>query len=145
MRSFRRKPPIASRPHAPVSPDLTALKTATAKDGVVVPEFVRQLREAVRGDAARHLHFGTTSQDVIGMNLMLPLKSVDFIFALSGLSAPSRSGTATWAQKNADGAYTHAGGHSYNGFSPSKRLARAAAIPEPQRRLIVVPLRQTGQ
>ncbi|KQV66342.1 3-carboxy-cis,cis-muconate cycloisomerase [Rhizobium sp. Root1220] len=70
------------------APDLNALKAATAKDGVVVPELVRQLRGAIGGDAAQHLHFAATSQDVIDTSLMLRLKSVLFIFAnrLSGIA-----------------------------------------------------------
>ncbi|MCM2293244.1 3-carboxy-cis,cis-muconate cycloisomerase [Allorhizobium sp. BGMRC 0089] len=57
-------------------PDIAALKTATAKDGVVIPELVKQLRKAVGGEAAASLHFGATSQDVIDTSLMLRLKAV---------------------------------------------------------------------
>ena len=46
-------------------PDMASLKAATARDGVVVPEFVRQLRAAVGEPHAKHVHFGATSQDVI--------------------------------------------------------------------------------
>lgn len=63
-------------------PDLESLKTATASDGVVVPDLVRQLRKAVGGDASGHVHFGATSQDVIDTGLMLRLKAV--VFVLSG-------------------------------------------------------------
>ncbi|MEZ2126744.1 MULTISPECIES: 3-carboxy-cis,cis-muconate cycloisomerase [unclassified Sinorhizobium] len=68
-------------------PDTAALKSATATDGVVVPDLVKQLRKAIGGDAAQHVHFGVTSQDVIDTSLMLRLKSVTFLFAgrVSGL------------------------------------------------------------
>ncbi len=57
-------------------PDMAALRTATGKDGVVVPELVRQLRHAVGEPAAAKVHFGATSQDVIDTALMLRLKSI---------------------------------------------------------------------
>jgi 3-carboxy-cis,cis-muconate cycloisomerase len=47
------------------SPDIASLKAATAQDGVVVPELVRQLRAEVGEPHAKHVHFGATSQDVI--------------------------------------------------------------------------------
>ena len=53
------------------SPNMDALRRATAKDGVVVPDLVRQLREAVGEPHARHVHFGATSQDVIDTSLTL--------------------------------------------------------------------------
>ncbi|NLR98294.1 3-carboxy-cis,cis-muconate cycloisomerase [Rhizobium sp. P38BS-XIX] len=62
-------------------PDPQSLKTATASDGVVVPELIRQLRKAVGGDFAQHVHFGATSQDVIDTSLMLRLKAAAFILA----------------------------------------------------------------
>lgn len=58
------------------SPDVAALRAATARDGVVVPELVRQLRAAVGEPHAKHLHFGATSQDVIDCGLMLRLLRV---------------------------------------------------------------------
>lgn len=54
--------------------DMAALREGVARDGVVVPEFVRQLRHAVGGTAASKVHFGATSQDVIDTSLMLRLK-----------------------------------------------------------------------
>lgn len=63
------------------TPDIARLKSATATDGVVVPGLVNQLRKAVGGDAASHVHFGATSQDVIDTSLMLRLKSVVFLFS----------------------------------------------------------------
>ena len=53
------------------SPDVVLLRQATARDGVVVPEFVRQLRQAVGGEAAAHVHFGATSQDILDTALAL--------------------------------------------------------------------------
>ncbi len=65
---------------AAFSADLPALRAATARDGVVVPELVRQLRVTV-GDASPYVHVGATSQDVIDSSLMLRLKPVAFVFA----------------------------------------------------------------
>ncbi|MVA97078.1 3-carboxy-cis,cis-muconate cycloisomerase [Nitratireductor sp. CAU 1489] len=61
-------------------PDLEALNQATARDGVVVPDLVRQLRAAVGEPHARHVHFGATSQDVIDTGLALRLVSAFDIF-----------------------------------------------------------------
>ena len=63
-------------------PDLQSLKTATATDGVVLPDLVRQLRKAIGEDASSHVHFGATSQDVIDTSLMMRLKAI--VFLLSG-------------------------------------------------------------
>lgn len=54
--------------------DMDALGAATARDGVVVPELVRQLRDAVGAPHGIHVHFGATSQDVIDTGLALRLK-----------------------------------------------------------------------
>lgn len=56
-------------------PNMEALRTAVASDGVVVPELVRQMRQAVGGSASENVHFGATSQDVIDTSLVLRLKS----------------------------------------------------------------------
>ncbi len=58
------------------APDVAALREATARDGVVVPDLVRQMREAVGGAHAAHVHFGATSQDVIDTALSLRLVGV---------------------------------------------------------------------
>jgi 3-carboxy-cis,cis-muconate cycloisomerase len=55
-------------------PDMGRLKAETAKDGVVVPELVRQLRAAVGEPHGTKIHFGATSQDVIDTALVLRLK-----------------------------------------------------------------------
>lgn len=61
-------------------PDIAALNAATARDGVVVPELVRQLRRAA-GDDAPHVHLGATSQDVIDTSLMVRLRAILPLFA----------------------------------------------------------------
>ncbi|WP_411034406.1 3-carboxy-cis,cis-muconate cycloisomerase [Shinella sp. BYT-45] len=58
------------------SPDVARLREATARDGVVVPELVRQLRAAVGEPHGKHVHFAATSQDVIDSGLMLRLGRV---------------------------------------------------------------------
>ncbi|RVH18854.1 lyase family protein, partial [Sinorhizobium meliloti] len=63
------------------SPDVGAMRRATAIDGVVVPELVRQLRRAVGEEAAEHVHFGATSQDVVDTSLMLRLKAIAELFS----------------------------------------------------------------
>ncbi|MBD0415504.1 3-carboxy-cis,cis-muconate cycloisomerase [Oryzicola mucosus] len=60
--------------------DFEGLKSGTARDGVVIPEFVKQMRAAVGAPHAEHLHFGATSQDVIDTALILRLKRVVALF-----------------------------------------------------------------
>lgn len=55
---------------ATFQPDITALKNGTARDGVVVPDLVRQIRQAV-GEPSSYVHFGATSQDVVDTALVL--------------------------------------------------------------------------
>ena len=55
-------------------PDIKALAQATERDGVVVPEWIDQLRKAIGAPHDRHLHFGSTSQDVIDTAFVLRLK-----------------------------------------------------------------------
>ncbi|MDK4740125.1 3-carboxy-cis,cis-muconate cycloisomerase [Rhizobium sp. CNPSo 3464] len=62
-------------------PDIFSLKSATATDGVVVPDLIKQLRKAVGDEAGQHVHFGATSQDVIDSSLMIRLKAVAFLLA----------------------------------------------------------------
>ncbi|MEZ5833939.1 MAG: 3-carboxy-cis,cis-muconate cycloisomerase [Dongiaceae bacterium] len=57
-------------------PDMSALAAGTARDGMVVPEWVSQLRRAVRAPHGDHVHFGSTSQDVLDTSLVLRLKPV---------------------------------------------------------------------
>jgi 3-carboxy-cis,cis-muconate cycloisomerase len=57
-------------------PDLPALAAGTARDGMVVPEWVAQLRRVVAPPHGAHVHFGATSQDVLDTSLILRLKPV---------------------------------------------------------------------
>ncbi len=60
-----------------LAPDFERLGTATAEDGVVVAELVRQLRGAVDPADREHVHLGATSQDVIDTSLVLRLRAVN--------------------------------------------------------------------
>lgn len=53
--------------------DRAALEPAVARDGVPVPELVRQMRAAIGGPEAECLHLGATSQDAMDTGLMLRL------------------------------------------------------------------------
>lgn len=77
-------------------PDWDALAAGLARDGVVVPEFVCQLRATVGAPHATHVHHGATSQDIVDTSLMLRLKTVaglldhrlaDVLAALTALAA----------------------------------------------------------
>ncbi|MEE1613264.1 3-carboxy-cis,cis-muconate cycloisomerase [Microvirga sp. CF3016] len=56
--------------------DWTRLSEGLARDGVIVPDFVKQLRAAVGEPHAKSVHLGATSQDIIDTALILRLKSV---------------------------------------------------------------------
>jgi len=58
------------------SPDWEVLAQGLARDGVVVPELVRQLREAVGESYRGAVHKGATSQDIVDTGLMLRLGRV---------------------------------------------------------------------
>lgn len=58
------------------SPDYDDLRAGVARDGLIVPALVTQLRAAVGKPHAAHLHFGTTSQDLIDTSLALRLLPV---------------------------------------------------------------------
>lgn len=58
---------------ADVRLDIAALALGTARDGVVVPDLVRQLRDGLPEAARGWLHVGATSQDVIDTSLSLRL------------------------------------------------------------------------
>ena len=70
------------------TPDLDALRGATARDGVVVPGLVAQLRPPA-GEAGRYLHYGATSQDVVDTALMLRLAGLlpDYARRLGAIEA----------------------------------------------------------
>jgi 3-carboxy-cis,cis-muconate cycloisomerase len=55
-------------------PDLPALAAGAARDGMVAPEWVAQLRRAVGTPHSEHVHFGSTSQDVVDTSLILRLR-----------------------------------------------------------------------
>ncbi|HVW92657.1 MAG TPA: 3-carboxy-cis,cis-muconate cycloisomerase, partial [Devosia sp.] len=61
---------------ASFAPDREAIRQATARDGVVGVEFVRQLREALGTPLGQHVHFGATSQDLVDTALMLRLRPI---------------------------------------------------------------------
>lgn len=56
-------------------PDYSRLKQGTARDGVVIPELLRQMRQTIAAEFQSALHYGATSQDAIDTSLMLRLKS----------------------------------------------------------------------
>ena len=56
--------------------DIAALRAGAARDGLMVPALVAQLRAAVGEPHSRYVHFGSTSQDVLDSALMLRLKAV---------------------------------------------------------------------
>ncbi|MEM8838235.1 MAG: 3-carboxy-cis,cis-muconate cycloisomerase [Pseudomonadota bacterium] len=60
-------------------PDVRALAAAAETDGMSVPNLIAQMREKIGEPHAGHLHFGSTSQDVIDTSLILRLKTVDRI------------------------------------------------------------------
>lgn len=60
-------------------PDLPVLESGTARDGVIIPALVKELRQATGPEFAAQLHFGATSQDVIDTSLMLRLQEVNAI------------------------------------------------------------------
>jgi 3-carboxy-cis,cis-muconate cycloisomerase len=70
-----------------LTPDRARLAAAVARDGVVAPDLVAQLRAAVGEPHARFVHRGATSQDVIDTSLTIRLKSVCALLEarLSGL------------------------------------------------------------
>lgn len=61
-------------------PDIASLREGVARDGVVIPDFVRQLKDAVGKPHAAHIHYGATSQDVIDTALVLRLRPVIELF-----------------------------------------------------------------
>jgi len=65
---------------ASLRPDTAKLRAGVAKDGVVVPELVRQIKAAVGEPHNAFVHFGATSQDVIDTALVLRLRqAIDHI------------------------------------------------------------------
>lgn len=62
-------------------PDLAMLATGTRRDGMVVPAWVDQLRRKIGEPHGQHVHFGSTSQDVLDTSLVLRLRPVLDILA----------------------------------------------------------------
>jgi 3-carboxy-cis,cis-muconate cycloisomerase len=58
------------------TPDMAKLRAGVARDGMMVPELVRQIREGVAEQHRAEVHFGSTSQDVTDTALALRLKPV---------------------------------------------------------------------
>ncbi len=55
------------------APNVEQLRAGTARDGVVVPSLVQQLRSTVGEPHGVHVHYGATSQDVIDTSLAVRL------------------------------------------------------------------------
>jgi 3-carboxy-cis,cis-muconate cycloisomerase len=62
-------------------PDTAVLAAGTRRDGMVVPAWIDQLRRQVGEPHGQHLHFGSTSQDVLDTSLVLRLRPVLDILA----------------------------------------------------------------
>jgi 3-carboxy-cis,cis-muconate cycloisomerase len=58
------------------TPDLNGLKAGLARDGMVLPELVKQIRLGVSEQYRDEVHFGSTSQDIIDTGLVLRLKPI---------------------------------------------------------------------
>lgn len=63
-------------------PEPRAFAAGTLRDGMVVPDWVAQLRKAVGAPHDAYVHFGSTSQDVLDTSLILRLKPVLEILAM---------------------------------------------------------------
>lgn len=62
------------------SPDMAALKGGIARDGMIVPELLNQLRAALPNEHRDALHFRSTSQDAIDTCLILQLReTIEFV------------------------------------------------------------------
>lgn len=72
-----------------LTPDQDAIAKAFARDGVVVPELVRQLRAAVPAPFGERVHVGATSQDAVDTSLVLRLQKILALFEtrLAGVDA----------------------------------------------------------
>jgi 3-carboxy-cis,cis-muconate cycloisomerase len=58
------------------APEMAKLRVGVARDGVVAPALIAELRAAVGEPHGKHLHRGATSQDVIDTALTMRLKKV---------------------------------------------------------------------
>ncbi len=57
-------------------PNVLDLEAATQKDGLHIPELIRQLKAYVGEPYATYVHFGATSQDLIDTSLMMRLSTL---------------------------------------------------------------------
>ncbi|MBQ2263711.1 MAG: 3-carboxy-cis,cis-muconate cycloisomerase [Loktanella sp.] len=78
------------------APDIAAINVGTARDGVPVPDLVRQIKAAAGADADA-VHKGMTSQDVIDTALALTLQ--DFNNLINVRLADLSAGLKTLTQK----------------------------------------------
>lgn len=62
------------------SVDMADLRAGAARDGVAVPELLRQLREKIGRPHAASLHYGATSQDVVDTGMTLALLDILTLF-----------------------------------------------------------------
>jgi 3-carboxy-cis,cis-muconate cycloisomerase len=58
------------------TPDMSDLRAGLARDGMVLPELVKQIRLGVAEQYRGEVHFGSTSQDIIDTGLVLRLKPI---------------------------------------------------------------------
>lgn len=70
-------------------PNINDIRRATARDGTIGVEFVRQIRGWVGPPHDKHVHYGATSQDVVDTALVLRLRPILAILAgrLAAISA----------------------------------------------------------
>jgi len=82
-------------------PDAAALREGVARDGLVIPTFIAQLRDGLNHPKA--IHDGSTSQDVIDTALVLTLRAVtDVLWAEPECRPRCRSMQSTaWANGKA--------------------------------------------
>lgn len=86
-------------------PDLDAIERASLVDGLPVPEFVRQLKEHVRGaagdDALATVHIGATSQDLLDTGLALVLRATSDVLSerIHGLTGDLDRLSAEWGTR----------------------------------------------
>lgn len=59
-----------------LEPDITELATGTASAGVPVPALVKVLKDALPSNAARWVHFGATSQDIVDTAFILGCREI---------------------------------------------------------------------
>ena len=63
-------------------PDMAAIGKGALKDGLPVPEFVRQLKAHLGPDLSAAFHDGATGQDLVDTSLMLSLSELSNLLAM---------------------------------------------------------------